>query len=39
MQGLIWCKYVELIRKQLYVRIGLAISFHKMCNVGYDEVL
>ena len=39
MQELIWCRCVRLVRGWTYVGIGLAMSFHKVCNVSCDVVL
>ena len=39
MQGLIQCKHVGLVRGQTYVGIGLAMGFHKACNVSCDVLL
>ena len=39
MQGLIQCRHVGLVREWTYVGIGLAMSFHKVCDVSCDVVL
>ena len=39
MQGLIQCKCVRLVRGWTCVGIGLAMGFHKVCDVSCDVLL
>ena len=39
MQGLIWCRCVGLVRGWTCVGSGLAMGFHKECNIGCDVLL